>query len=102
MAGRRFGPPLDTLFVRRRVHYDAQEVASIAAICHDAIFDIFGIQSGTLKKIADEIGIEQSAAVAAAGKIAEVQSEQREGVTFFMINGEPSGGKQGVVQKLRA
>ena len=64
---RTFGPAPDTLFARDAFHHDAQEVAGIMAIFHHALFDFLGIESGTLKQFAGEIGVEQLAAVAATG-----------------------------------
>src|ERR1700677_2855179 len=100
MLRRAFGPARDTLLARDCFHYDAQQVASIAAILHHAFFDIFGIQSSALKKLTTEIGIEQLAAVAKASEVAKVQSERGEGGALLMINGKPPGGKQRVVQEL--
>src|ERR1700687_4314790 len=97
---RTFGPAPDTLFARDGFHHDAQEVAGIMAIFHHALFDLLGIESGTLKQFAGEIGVEQLAAGAATGYVGEAHAEQGGGVSLRVISGEPSGGKQRVVEEL--
>src|SRR5229473_5473358 len=95
-----FSPTPDALFARDGLHHDTKEVAGIPALFHHALFDFVSIESGTLKQLAGEIGVEQLAAVAAMGEIAEAHAEQVEGVTLRMIDGEPSGRKQRVVEEL--
>src|ERR1035441_9260931 len=97
---RGFSPTADTLLAGDGFHHDAQEVAGIAAIFHDTLIDIFGIKSGALKQLAGEILVEQLAAVAGGGEVAEAQAEQVKGVALGMIDGEAARRKQRVIQEL--
>src|SRR6202158_2721210 len=97
---RRFRPALGALLAGDGFHHDAQEVTGVPALFHYALFDFLGIESGTLKQFAHEIGVEQLAAIAATGEIAEAHAEQVEGVTLRMIDREPSGGKQRGVEEI--
>src|SRR5260370_5171212 len=90
VQGRRLRPAPDILFARDGFHHDAQEVACIPALFHHALIDIFGIESGTLKQLASEIGVEQLAAVAATGEVAEAKAEPVESITLPMIKREAS------------
>ena len=82
VRGRTFGPAPDALFAGDRFHHDAQEVAGMPAILHDALFDFLALKSSALKQHAFEEVVEQTAPIVPVGKVAEEQAEQIEGIAF--------------------
>jgi hypothetical protein len=44
--------------------------------------------------------VEKRAAIFEPGKIAEAEADQVKGVTLGVVDGEASGGKQGVIEEL--